>query len=480
MSTVFTGTDFHEVINGSDGDDTIIGLAGYDTLNGGEGSDTYIVNAGDFQNRFVDFYQDSGTTGVDVILAAEAGVDIGLGDGFSALSSGIEIINGLEGSRIVGDNDNQTWDFTGVEILGVSEIFGAGGMDHITGTSGADTILGGSGFDQLYGGRGRDTLMGGEDSDHLYGENGRDVLFGEAGHDVLDGGRAKDMLFGGDGHDMLYGGDGHDWLYGDAGHDKLYGGEGRDRLFGGEGYDYLDGGEGADRYYVGLDDVGFVDEYNDTGTSGRDRIIALEDGTVIGLMTGFALASGIEVIAGARHDNVTIGGTNDAEIWDFTGIKIWGIDGIYAGDGMDVVTGTNRRDNIFGEAGSDQIFGAEGHDRLHGGEDSDFLFGGVGNDRLFGDSGNDVLDGGVGRDRLTGGEGYDIFKFGPDSGRDRVMDFNASEDLLDFSAFGDDFGFDDLTIVQRKNGVRINFGDDESVFLHDVDVDDLSVDLFVF
>ena len=95
MSNLITGTDFHEVIIGTDADDTITGLSGYDTLDGGEGADTYVVNASDFQNRFVDFYQDSGLSGVDIILASEAGINIGLGDGFSALSSCIEVINGL-------------------------------------------------------------------------------------------------------------------------------------------------------------------------------------------------------------------------------------------------------------------------------------------------------------------------------------------------------------------------------------------------
>ena len=135
------GTEFNEVLDGTDGDDVITGLSGYDTFNGGEGSDTYIVTAGDFQNRFVDFYLDSGSSGIDTILASEAGVIIGIGDGFSFLTSGIERIDGLEGSIVSGDNDSQVWDFTGVEILGVDLLFGMGGHDDIRGSNGADTCL---------------------------------------------------------------------------------------------------------------------------------------------------------------------------------------------------------------------------------------------------------------------------------------------------------------------------------------------------
>ena len=143
------GTEFNELIIGTDGDDIIAGLSGYDTLDGGEGSDIYIVEVSDFQDRFVDFYSDTGVSGTDVIQAAEAGVTIGIANGFNAQTSGIEIIDGLEGSTISGDNDAQNWDFTSVEIRGVDVIFGAGGHDTIRGSEANDTIDGGTGNDVL-------------------------------------------------------------------------------------------------------------------------------------------------------------------------------------------------------------------------------------------------------------------------------------------------------------------------------------------
>lgn len=609
-----TGTENNEVLTGTDEDDVINGLSGYDTLDGGEGSDTYIVNAGDFVDRYVDFYQDSGTEGVDVIQAAEGGITIGLGNGFSLANSGIEEIDGVAGSIISGDNDAQVWDFADVKISGVETIMGLGGMDVIRGSNGADVIDGGAGFDVLNGGKGRDTLMGGADSDELYGEQGRDRLYGDSGHDMLFGGDARDMLFGGEGHDKLYGeagndvltggagydtldggegsdtyyvglenagfvdsymdtgsegrdrikatdantviglmsgfgpdsgievisgakldnvtiggtndaeiwdfsatniwgvdwinaldghdsiigngrrnkidaGDGHDTvdggagndvILGGAGHDTLLGGEGRDRLTGGEGNDVMDGGEGNDVYIFGAGDSFGVDTIMDTGSADdKDRIIAVEDNTVITLASGFDMSNGIEVISAKKHANVTIGGTDGADNWNFTDIKMSGVASIDAGDGMDVVTGSNRRDTINGEGGSDVLHGGDGRDILNGGADSDFLYGDNGKDQLFGDNGNDVLDGGRGRDIMTGGEGYDTFVFHADSGRDTITDFSTADDRLDMSNWGLGFGYDDLTITDTADGARVDYGDGW-VLLAGVEAASVTEDLFVF
>jgi len=392
--TEIVGTEFNEELFGSDDNDLIIGLSGYDTLDGAEGSDTYLVHAGDFQGRFVDFYFDTGTSGIDTILAAETGVIIGIGDGFSYASSGIEVINGINESTISGDNDRQVWDFTDVEIQGVDGFFGLGGHDDITGSSGKDLIDGGTGHDILSGGLGQDTLLGGE------------------GHDQLFGDRGRDTLEGGFGNDSLNGGDGRDFLNGNA------------------GFDILDGGEGSDVYYVGLDNAGFVDTYNDTGSSeDRDVIRAVEDGTVIGLIDGFSFANGIEIINAARNDNVTIGGTNDAEFWDFTDIKLFGIEAINALGGNDFVTGSHRRDIIDGGDGNDTLVGGLGSDTLIGDNGNDILLGGWGRDRLDGGAGSDILDGGEGGDlylySITANGSFDDILDSGSSGRDKII---AQED----------------------------------------------------
>jgi Ca2+-binding RTX toxin-like protein len=67
---------------------------------------------------------------------------------------------------------------------------------------------------------------------------------------------------------------------------------------------------------------------------------------------------------------------------------------VYAGNGVDKVTG--------GE-GDDTIFGGNGNDTLNGGMGADHLDGGNGKDVLNGNEGNDWLSGGQGKDTLTGG-----------------------------------------------------------------------------
>ncbi len=290
-----------------------------------------------------------------------------------------------------------------------------------------DILLGTEGHDLLVGTDGANEIDGFEGHDEIYAGAGNDVVRGGLGHDYIEGGAGNDTLFGGEGFDRLFGGDGRDFLYGGAGHDILDGGAGRDVLVAGSGFDILDGGEGGDLYLVGLDGLGFVDDYRDSGASeedggGRDRIKAVEDGTVIGLISGFTFdSSGIEVISAGGFADVTIGGTNDAEIYDFTGVKMGGIRRINTLDGHDIVTGNHQRNLIDLGAGHDVAFGAEGNDWLWGGEGNDVLDGGAGRDRLDGGAGHDILD---------GGEGGDVYLFGADSNGffDVVIDSGASEE----------------------------------------------------
>ena len=464
MSDKIIGTERNEVLLGTDGDDIIIGLSGYDTLDGGEGSDTYIVNADDFNDRFVDFYNDSGLTGTDTILASEAGIDIGIGSGFSP-DSGIEAIDGLADSRIVGDNDAQLWDFSETAITGVSGIFGNGGRDEIIGTTLADNIDGGSGSDTLLGNAGDDALSGGFDSDFIYGGNGQDTIHGDEGHDTIEGGNGRDTIFGGVGHDTIDGGSDGDFIFGGEGHDTIIGGEGNDQITGGSGFDILDGGEGSDTYFVGLENEGFVDTYQDSGTVGTDRILASEDATIIGLINGFGPDSGIEVIGASGNQDVTIGGTNDSETWDFSQTQLNGIDWINALDGHDVVTGNDQNNRIDAGAGHDIVNGGAGNDRLVGNDGHDTLNGGEGRDRL---------EGGAGFDTLDGGEGDDVYLYSTDSNGwiDTIQDTGSSlkdrlvatEDNVEFrlqSDFSAQNGIEIIT-ARRNDNVTIG-GSDEGV-----------------
>jgi Ca2+-binding RTX toxin-like protein len=104
-----------------------------------------------------------------------------------------------------------------------------------------------------------------------------------------------------------------------------------------------------------------------------------------------------------------------------------------AGNGL---IGTSVADRLVGNGGNDTLTGLAGNDTLLGGTGNDRLLGGGGNDILKGGAGNDTIDGGADGgvfpniDKLFGGAGADRFIFGPNGGRDDIMDFQDDVDTI--------------------------------------------------
>ncbi len=73
-----------------------------------------------------------------------------------------------------------------------------------------------------------------------------------------------------------------------------------------------------------------------------------------------------------------------------------------AGEGSDIINGSDGKDIIHGNGGDDQITGGSGNDILYGDHGNDVLSGGLG---------NDILIGGLGNDTLNGGDGIDIASY---------------------------------------------------------------------
>ena len=395
----------NDIIYGGDGKDMLFAGTGFDTLDGGENSDTYFVGLSDTGQ--VNIYSDTGAEGRDRIVATEDGTVIGL-NGFGP-DSGIEIISGrkFDGVTIAGNDEAQTLDFSATTIR------------HIT------------------------------------------MIEGLGGHDTIIGNAQSNRIDGGDGHDILRGEGGNDWLYGGADNDIIYGGAGRDKLFAGSGHDILDGGEGGDTYFFDTSSNDGSNDMIDTGTDGKDRAVATEDGTKIGLATVFTADNGIEIISGRKHADVSIFGTAVDNEWDFTDVRLKNIDHIDGALGNDVIRGSNGRDTILGSEGDDDLFGGRGRDVLDGGAD------------------NDILNGGLGRDVLTGGEGLDTFVFESGSGRDTITDFTAGEDLIDLTAIESIDGFEDLRVRDTDDGALIDL-DGGRVLLAGIDADAVTADMFVF
>ncbi len=213
-----------------------------------------------------------------------------------------------------------------------------------------------------------------------------------------NGTSAGDVLDGGTDNDKLSGLAGDDTVYGNDGNDQLTGGDGNDRLFGGSGTDWLNGGSGHDELQ---------------GGSGRDALF---------------------------------GGD--------------GNDRLYGQDGNDVLFGDAGNDLLNGGAGADELHGGSGNDGFYGGGADDRIYGDAGVDTIFGDGGNDRIDGGTGNDVLRGGAGSDTFVFQWASGSDRILDFEAGIDRLDFSQLATVTSLDDLEIITSSpTTVSIHYND---------------------
>jgi RTX calcium-binding nonapeptide repeat (4 copies) len=202
---IIQGTNGSETLTGTAGNDCIVARNGNDTLLGGGGNDFLIGGDGNDTLR--------GEGGQDV-LHGEAGIDA------------------LEG----GDDNDTLFGGTSADTL-----YGQNGDDTLSGEGAGDTLEGGPGRDFLRGNEGDDILRGGDGDDRIHGEAGADRLYGDLGADVLFGGVNADRAWGGDGDDVIHGGDGNDEAYGEAGDDALIGGAGSNTANGGPGTDACTG-----------------------------------------------------------------------------------------------------------------------------------------------------------------------------------------------------------------------------------------------
>ena len=340
-----------------------------------------------------------------------------------------EVLIGFEDIR-GGDND---YDDTIIKIeLGQTNVVGllpepspsSGNLpddDILYGGDGNDILYGISGDDEIHGGSGNDELSGNSGNDKLFGNDGIDILFGNSGNDILKGGSGDDNLSGNSGDDDLAGDSGDDIISGGSGHDRATGGSGKDEISGGSGMDILFGGGGADTL---------------NGNSDNDILYG---------------ESGADTLNGHSGD-----------------------DTLFGGDG---------RDKLIGGGGDDVLLGGSHNDKLYGGSGNDNISGGDGKDYLTGSSGNDIINGGVDNDKLRGGSGEDTFIFDfndGDLGSDRIYDFTAVDSISFLNSGLSKFsGLADY-MNQSSNDVIIDLGDQCTITIHDINLDALTADNFIF
>ena len=225
---IMDGGDGNDTVLGGLGDETLLGSAGKDVLNGGGGNDTL---SGGLGNDTVD-----GGAGNDFV-DGDAGQDtVRGGDGDDIANGGVgdDTVDGGSGNDTLSGND------------GDDSLLGLSGNDSLLGGNGLDTLGGGDGNDTLDGGFNNDQLIGGVGDDKIRGDHGNDTISGDEGNDTINGGDGNDVIMAGAGNDLVDGADGDDTINGAAGDDILVGGDGNDNIRGGGGSDVLLGQDGDD------------------------------------------------------------------------------------------------------------------------------------------------------------------------------------------------------------------------------------------
>lgn len=222
----------------------------------------------------------------------------------------------------------------------------------------------------------------------------------------------NDIIRMGDGNSVVYAGDGDDG-YRVLNADEFYGGAA-----------VFDGGDGKDTL-----DLSMVENADtDDGSSG--------------MISSVTVDLQKELAGGSIRE---AGGNNPQDTW-----------------GMHIIS----VENVIGTYGTDVIKGNSANNALYGRGDDDVLKGGAGRDKIFGGAGNDKLFDGDGKDNMFGGEGTDTFVMAADGTVDSIKDFEASQDILDLSAWGvtsiDALHF---RAIDRGQGKLIVSYEDESLTL---------------
>ncbi len=185
-------------------------------------------------------------------------------DRFDFYDAPLPVLDGGPGGDTLDITDARALSVDLNQFPSVENVVGIGSLSTVMGTDSAnyfaaDTELG----------------VGNYRSFALYAKGGNDTIVGSPGRDYLDGGDGDDSIDGGGGNDTLLGGVGNDMLIGNAGNDKLYGGAGNDTLLGGPGRDRMYGEAGDDLFAA-------RDKKRDTlyGGDGTDSATIENKGTI--------------------------------------------------------------------------------------------------------------------------------------------------------------------------------------------------------
>ena len=347
-----------ELVEGTDGNDTLAGTGGDDNIQGHEGNDTI-----------------SGGDGSDVLYAGAGNDTVNGGNGDDQLIAG-----GGEGDDLYdgGDGvDRITFHSTSLGVVVDLELGFASGTE--VGSDELDSI------ENVSGGSGADVLTGSDGDNVIDGRRGNDLLEGRGGNDELYGGAGSDTVLGGQGNDVLEGGVGNDLLDGGAGNDTYY-------FWSTDGHDTLndtDLGDGADVAWLGG-----VDWSTLTAARDGDDLVLSYGGDGEGLLRiKDQFSAGDDAGVETLHIYDTDSNTHSLSRLDLVALAV--------GNGVTDIRGTRFADHLVAGDVATELHGGAGVDRLQGGSAQDILAGGADVDLLEGNAGADTY-------LYTRGDGMDI------------------------------------------------------------------------
>jgi Ca2+-binding RTX toxin-like protein len=301
---MITGLAGNDALNGGDGNDTLDGGTGNDTLTGGAGNDQYYVDSAiDRVIEAIDGGADTVYAGVNYALAAGQEVESLLAD---AGASGLTLTGNEFNNTLIGADGDDT-------------LNGGNGNDTLSAGNGNDALNGGAGNDQLNGGSGDDKSVGGVGNDRYYVDSvadqvveaaggGNDLVFASVDYSLADGHRVESLRANAGATGLiLTGNEFNNALVGGAGSDTVNGGAGDDILNGGAGNDALAGGSGNDRYMVDSPEDHVIEAIG----GGADLIFArvsytLAAGEEVESLWAAAGATGL-TLTGNEFDNSLVG-----------------------------------------------------------------------------------------------------------------------------------------------------------------------------
>lgn len=375
-------------------------------------------------------YQEVFTITVQDVVEVINGTE---GDDTLTGASGRDEIDGYTGDDVLYGLGGDDWLFGG---YGADTLYGGDGNDELDGWADNDHLYGGNGNDHLTGSTGNDVLYGDAGDDTLYGDVNDDALYGGAGNDTLYGGFHDDILDGGSGINVLYGEDGNDLFVGGTGVDAFIGGGGGNyedtvdySASSAISVDMLlntaTGGDAEGDSFSGIERI-IGTAFADT-IKGDDFDNTIEGGASADMLYG---NGGLDRIYGADGDDQIWGGSGNDYLYGEAGDDwLYGEgDGnwLYGGDGNDHLIGSTGYNTMYGGAGDDELVGGDLADHFYGGAGNDTLTGGNGNDTYHFDrtTGSDVID------NYDSDSGFDQIGFAGGIGKENLWFEQDGQDVV--------------------------------------------------